>query len=96
MAEIVVEAQCEAKMSRARFETRGGFALDCSNENCIDLRMIEVSQLMCSVCVERIGVRTRQRINKQSCLSLGRNELQGVVQLSHTTVAPFMSERVVW
>lgn len=39
MAEIVVEAQCEAKMSRARFETRGGFALDCSNENCIDLRL---------------------------------------------------------
>ena len=69
-------------MSCVRFETRGGFALDCASENCIDLRMIEVSQLMCSVCVDRIGVSDKmesQKIYKQSCLSLGRNELQDVV-----------------
>ena len=68
-------------MSYVRFQTRGGFALDCASENCIDLHMI-VSQLMCSVCVDRIGVSDKmenQKIYKQSCLSLGKIELQDVV-----------------
>ena len=42
---------------------------------------------MCSVCVDRIGVSDKmenEKIYKQSCLSLGRNELQDVVlKLSH-------------
>ena len=55
-------------MSCVRFQTRGGFALDCASENRIDLRMIVVSQLMCSVCVDRIGVSDKmenQKIYKQ-------------------------------
>ena len=56
---------------------------------------MEVSQLMCTVCVERIGLSgevENQRIYKQSCLSLGRNELQDVViKLSHNngTLGPY-------
>ena len=56
---------------------------------------MDVTQLMCTVCVERIGVNgeaENQKIYKQSCLSLGRNELQDVVlKLSHNggTLGPF-------
>ena len=56
---------------------------------------MEVSQLTCTVCVEKIGVNgeaENQKIYKQSCLSLGRNELQDVVlKLSHNngTLGPY-------
>ena len=83
-------------MSRARFETSAEriHTHDCSNRSCM-IYMMEVTQLMCTVCVERIGVNgeaENQKIYKQSCLSLGRNELQDVVlKLSHNggTLGPF-------
>ena len=56
---------------------------------------MDASHLKCTVCVERIGGSgevVSQKIYKQSCLSLGRNELEDVViRLSHAngTLGPY-------